>query len=288
MKVRIITGVICALIVIMLLVFTGLGYLGVMSIPMGLISAIAAYEIMRVSKCKNKLLTGISMVVAAVGPAFVDFNIQQYLPMPSSVFIIVYVIALLIIMLKCYDKTKFENVALALFGSLAIPGSLGTFFKVRDLCVDYPELFQRSHCVFLILCAMYCAWMSDTWAYFVGSKLGKHKLAPRISPKKSVEGAIGGVVGTVLFCVASYLVCDRFFFHLDTLKLWMVVVFSIILAILGMCGDLSASVIKRNFGEKDFGNLFPGHGGVLDRIDSFLVTMPALYVIIEIMLAFYK
>lgn len=288
MKVRIITGVTCALIVIMLLVFTGLGYLGVMSIPMGIISAIAAYEIMRVSKCKNKLLTGVSMVVAAGVPAFFDFNVQQYLPVPASVFVIAYIIALLIIMLKCYDKTKFENVAMALFGSLAIPGSLGTFFKVRDLCVDYPELFQRSHCVFLILCAMYCAWMSDTWAYFVGSKFGKHKLAPRISPKKSVEGAIGGVVGTVLFCVASYLVCDRFFFHLDTLKLWMVVVFSIILAILGMCGDLSASVIKRNFGEKDFGNLFPGHGGVLDRVDSFLVTMPALYVIIEIMLAFYK
>ncbi len=288
MKVRIITGVTCALIVIMLLVFTGLGYLGVMSIPMGIISAIAAYEIMRVSKCKNKLLTGVSMVVAAGVPAFFDFNVQQYLPVPASVFIIAYIIALLIIMLKCYDKTKFENVAMALFGSLAIPGSLGTFFKVRDLCVDYPELFQRSHCVFLILCAMYCAWMSDTWAYFVGSKFGKHKLAPRISPKKSVEGAIGGVVGTVFFCVASYLVCDRFFFYLDTLKLWMVVVFSIILAILGMCGDLSASVIKRNFGEKDFGNLFPGHGGVLDRVDSFLVTMPALYVIIEIMLAFYK
>lgn len=288
MKVRIITGVICALIVIMLLVFTGLGYLGVMSIPMGIISAIAAYEIMRVSKCKNKLLTYVSMVVAAVGPAFVDFNIQQYLPVPLSVLIIAYVIVLLIIMLKFYDTTKFENVAMALFGSLAIPGSLGTLFKVRDLCVEYPELFQRSHCVFLILCAMYCAWMSDTWAYFVGSKLGKHKLAPKISPKKSVEGAIGGVFGTMLFCVATYFVCDHFFFYLDTVKLWMVVVFSIILAILGMCGDLSASVIKRNFGEKDFGNLFPGHGGVLDRIDSFLVTMPALYVIIEIMLALYK
>lgn len=288
MKVRIITGVICALIVIMLLVFTGLGYLGVMSIPMGLMAAIAAYEIMRVSKCQNKLLTGISMVVAAVVPAFVDYNVQQYLPVPSSVFVIAYIIALLVIMLKCYDKTKFENVAMALFGSLAIPGSLGTFFKVRDLCVDYPELFQRSHCVFLILCAMYCAWMSDTWAYFVGSRFGKHKLAPRISPKKSVEGAIGGVVGTMLFCVVTYLICDRFFFHIDTIKLWMVVVFSIVLAILGMCGDLSASVIKRNFGEKDFGNLFPGHGGVLDRIDSFLVTMPALYVIIEIMLGFYK
>lgn len=285
MKIRIITGVICALIVIMLLVFTGLGYLGVMSIPMGVIAAIAAYEMMRVSKCKNKVLTAVSMIAAAVGPAFVDFNVQQYLPIPLSVIIVAYVLLLLIIMLKHYDTTKFEHVALALFASLAIPGSLGTFFKVRNLCVDYPELFQRSHCVFLILCAMYCAWMSDTWAYFVGSRFGKHKLAPRISPKKSVEGAIGGVFGTTLFCVVTYFICDHFFFYLETVKFWMVLPSAIILAVLGMCGDLSASVIKRNFGEKDFGNLFPGHGGVLDRIDSFLVTMPSLYVIIEIALA---
>lgn len=285
MKVRIITGVICALIVIMLLVFTGLGYMGVMSIPMGIIAAIAAYEMMRVSKCKNKILTGVSMVAAAIVPAYVDFDLQQYIPVPTSVLIIVYIIALLIIMLKCYETTKFEHVALALVGSLVIPGSLGTFFEVRDLCVDYPELFQRSHCVFLILCAMYCAWMSDTWAYFVGSKLGKHKLAPRISPKKSVEGAIGGVFGTVLFCVATYFVCDRFYFRLDTINVWIVLFSSIILAVLGMCGDLSFSVIKRNFGEKDFGNLFPGHGGVLDRVDSFIVTMPSLYVIIRIGLA---
>ncbi len=286
MKVRIITGLICAFIVIMLLVFTGLGYLGVMSIPMGAIAAIAAYEIMRVSKCKNKVLTAVSMIAAAIGPAYVDFNLQQYIPVPLSVIIIIYVIALLIIMLKFYDTTKFEHVALALFGSLFIPGSLGTFFKVRDLCVDYPQYFQRSHCVFLILCAMYCAWMTDTGAYFVGSKFGKRKLAPKISPKKSVEGAIGGVVVNAFFCVVSFLICDRFCFHLDTLNVWMVLAGSVVLSVLGMCGDLSASVIKRNFGEKDFGNLFPGHGGVLDRIDSFLVTMPALYVIIEIALAF--
>ncbi len=285
MKVRIITGIICALIVIMLLVFTGLGYLGVMSIPMGAMAAIAAYEIMRVSKCKNKVLTAISMIVAAIGPAYVDFNLQQYLPVSLSVILTAYVLLLLIIMLKHYDTTKFEHVALALFGSIAIPASLGTLFKVRDLCVIYPDLFQRSHCVFLILCAMYCAWMSDTWAYFVGRKLGKHKLAPKISPKKTVEGAIGGVFGTTLFCVVTYFICDHFCFYLETLNVWMVLVAAIILAVLGMCGDLSASVIKRNFGEKDFGNLFPGHGGVLDRIDSFLVTMPALYVMIEIGLA---
>ena len=285
MKVRIITGVISALIVIMLLVFTGLGYQGVMSIPMGAIAAIAAYEMMRVSKCKNKVLTVVSMIVAAIGPAYVDFGLQKYIPIPLSTVLIIYVVLLLIIMLKFYEKTKFEHVALALFGSVAIPGALGTFFKVRDLCVVYPELFQRSHCVFLILSAMYCAWMSDTWAYFVGSKLGKHKLAPKISPKKSVEGAIGGVFGTTLFCVVTYFICDYTCFRNDTLNVWMVLLGAIVLAILGMCGDLSASVIKRNFGEKDFGNLFPGHGGVLDRIDSFLVTMPAMYVMLEIGLA---
>lgn len=285
MKVRIITGVTCALIVIMLLVFTGLGYQGVMSIPMGAIAAIAAYEMMRVSKCENKVLTVVSMVFAAIGPAYVDFGLQKYIPVPLSAVLIIYVILLLIILLKFYEKTKFEHVALALFGSVAIPGALGTFFKVRDLCVEYPDLFQRSHCVFLILSAMYCAWMSDTWAYFVGSKFGKHKLAPRISPKKSVEGAIGGVFGTTLFCVVTYFICDYTCFRNDTLNVWMILFGAIILAVLGMCGDLSASVIKRNFGQKDFGNLFPGHGGVLDRIDSFLVTMPALYVMIEIGLA---
>ena len=285
MKVRIVTGVICALIVIMLLVFTGLGYLGVMSIPMGVISAIAAYEVMRVSKCQNPILTGISMVGAAVVPAYVDFNIQQYLPVPLSVILIVYIIGLLIVMLRYYETTKFENVALALFASIAIPGSFGTLFKVRNLSILYPEYFQPSHCVFLILCAMYCAWMSDTWAYFVGSKFGKHKLAPKISPKKSVEGAIGGLVGTVLFCVVTYFICDATCFRNDTLNVWMIIGCSLILAVLGMCGDLSASGIKRNFGEKDFGTIFPGHGGVLDRVDSFLVTMPALYVMIEIGLA---
>ena len=82
MKVRIITGVTCALIVIMLLGFTGLGYQGVMSIPMGAIAAIAAYEVMRVSKCKNKVLTAVSMIMAAIGPAYFDYDLQKFFPIP--------------------------------------------------------------------------------------------------------------------------------------------------------------------------------------------------------------
>lgn len=287
MKVRIITGVSCALFAVMLVVFTGLGYPGALSIPVSIISAIAAYEIMRVSKCKNKVLTVVSIIMAVAYPIYTDFNLQQYVPVPASVLITVFIISLLAIMLKFYEKTKFEHVAFAIFGSIIIPAALSTIFSVRDLCVNYPDLFKRSHSVFLILFAMFSAWISDTCAYFVGSKFGKHKLAPKISPKKSVEGAIGGIVGNVVVCAIAFLICDYFCFgDKDTIKLWMVIVASPVVSALGMMGDLSASVIKRNFGEKDFGNLFPGHGGVLDRVDSFILTMPVTYALIQTALAF--
>lgn len=282
MKLRITTGIISALFVIMLLVFTGLGYRGVMSVPMGILSALAVYEITRVAKCKNKPLTVCSMIFSALFPIYVDFGLQKLINFPSSAIFIVYVMLILILTLKRYDDTRFEIAALVVFASAAIPGALSAFFKVRDLCVDYPGYFQRSHCVFLILCAMYAAWMSDTWAYFFGSKFGKRKLAPKISPKKSVEGFAAGIFGGAFFCAVSYLFCDRFFFRNETLRFGTVLLGGIVLSVLGTVGDLSASVIKRNFGEKDFGNLFPGHGGVLDRIDSFLFTMPALYVMLQI------
>lgn len=286
MKVRIITGVSCAIFAAMLVVFTGLGYQGALSIPVSVVSAIAAYEIMRVSKCKNKVLTGVSMAVAAIYPFYVDFNFQQFIPVPSTVIIAVYIIALLAIMLRYYEKTKFEYIGFAIFGSLIIPAAISTIFSVRDLCVVYDKMFQRSHSVFLILFAMFSAWISDTFAYFVGSRFGKHKLAPKISPKKSVEGAIGGILGNVVVCVITFVICDKFFFVTDTIKLWMVIVASAVVSAFGMMGDLSASVIKRNFNEKDFGNLFPGHGGVLDRVDSFIVTMPVTYVLVQILIAF--
>ena len=285
MKVRIITGVISALFVITLLVFTGLGFSGPMGVAVSAFSVIAAYEMMRVSKCKNKLMTVCSMIFAGLVPFYADFGLKKYIPIPASVLIICYVIAMLIIMLKYYDITKFEHTTLALFGSIAVPCSLSLIFEVRNLSVEFPQYFQRSHCVFFILCAMYAAWLSDTFAYFIGSKFGKRKLAPKISPKKSVEGAIAGVVGTTVVAVITYFICDHFYFRLDTVNVWMVIFSMLFLTVLGMCGDLSASVIKRNYGEKDFGNLFPGHGGVLDRIDSFLFTMPGMYVILQIGIA---
>ena len=285
MKQRIITGILAALLAISLLVCIGLGYIKFLSIVAAVFGAIAVYEVMRVSKCKNKVLVGFSCAVAAVVPFYIAFDVGAILPFSTGVLIAAYVIAMLLIMLKWYDITRFEHVALALFGSLAIPSSIMCVYKVDELCSAHPELFQRSQIVFMLLCAMFSAWLCDTFAYFFGSKFGKTKLSPKISPKKSVEGAIGGVAGTTVSSVIAYIICDSFFFVNDTIKVWMVIPAVIFLCIIGMCGDLSASVIKRNFGEKDFGNLFPGHGGVLDRIDSFLFVMPAFYILLSIAIA---
>lgn len=286
MKTRIIMGIVLALFAISLLVLTGLGLSDYISIVIGLFSAIAAHEIMGVSKCKNKVLTAVSMAFAALYAPYVAFEWDRFIPVSGGCIIIIYVLLCLIIMLKWYDKTRFEHVTLALFGSIAIPGALSTYFKLVDICDATPDIFQRSQLVYMILMAMYAAWLGDTFAYFFGRKLGKHKLAPKISPKKSVEGAVAGVIGSTVFAVITYYVCDANWFYKDTITVWMVIPALIFMYVLGVCGDLSASVIKRNFNEKDFGTLFPGHGGVLDRIDSFLFTLPALYLIVSIAVNF--
>lgn len=286
MKTRIITGVIAALFAIGLLVAIGMGYAVFLSPIVSVFSVIAVYEVMRVSKCKNKVLTGCAMAFSALVGPYTALEFE--LPIPTSALIAVYVLAMLVVMLKWYDKTRFEHVALALFSSIAVPSSISCIFRVVKLGDENPEIFQRSHVVFMLLCGMYAAWLCDTFAYFVGRKLGKHKLAPKISPKKSVEGAVAGVIGPVIVAIITYFICDHFFFRLETVNVLTVIIGMVVMCIMGMLGDLSASVIKRNYGEKDFGTLFPGHGGVLDRIDSFLFTMPALYVFVEIFLAISK
>lgn len=92
-----------------------------------------------------------------------------------------------------------------------------------------------------------------------------------------MEGAVGGVVGAVLSCVILFAIFDKFFFTVHSVTYLEVIILSAVLSVIGMCGDLTASVMKRNFGVKDFGKLFPGHGGVMDRFDSALFVLTALY-----------
>ena len=118
------------------------------------------------------------------------------------------------------------------------------------------------------------AWVSDTFAYFTGRLLGKHKLIPEVSPKKTVEGAVGGVVFTAIAYVVFGLIVRE---GNMSLNIVLMAVIGAFVSVLSQIGDLIASVVKRHYGIKDYGKLFPGHGGVMDRFDSVIATAPVLY-----------
>lgn len=120
-----------------------------------------------------------------------------------------------------------------------------------------------------------CAWMTDTGAYFSGRFFGKHKLAPSISPKKTVEGSVGGIICAMLGCIVLGLVAT--YINEASPNYWLLALVGLIGSCLAQLGDLIASLIKRTCGVKDFGNIMPGHGGALDRFDSVIMVSPFIY-----------
>jgi len=133
--------------------------------------------------------------------------------------------------------------------------------------------------IFSVWFIFLCSWGSDTCAYCVGVLFGKHKMTPKLSPKKSWEGAIGGVVGAA-FLAAIYGFVFQEKMHADTTRILIMIAICAVGAIISMIGDLAASAIKRNYEIKDYGKLIPGHGGILDRFDSVIFTAPMIYYLV--------
>ena len=271
MKTRILTALIAMVVILVpCIVFM---HTVVLPIVLGLFAAIAVYEVIRATGGKNNILLAISCLTAAAIPFIFHYDMKiPFMPVAA-----VYVLVYLMIMVPMHKTTKFNDVVTALFATVAIPVSISIFILLRDVYIKNPDLYTKSSGVFLILFAMFCAWMTDTFAYFSGKFLGKHKLCPNVSPNKTVEGAVGGVIGAAIMNLILFTVFDKFFFTVHTLAWWQIIIISVVLSVVSMFGDLSASIIKRNHGIKDFGKIFPGHGGVMDRIDSCLFVLPALY-----------
>jgi len=119
------------------------------------------------------------------------------------------------------------------------------------------------------------SWLTDTFAYFVGTRFGKHKLCPNISPNKTIEGAVGGFIGSGLFTILLGFLVQNFYYN--QIPWYHYGILGILCGIAAQFGDLSASSIKRSVGIKDYGSFFPGHGGILDRFDSVIFTIPVVY-----------
>lgn len=273
MKKRIITSIIGLLVILPCFIFMHSVLFAVLFAAAG---AIAVHEIIKATGGRNKVLTAISCITAAAIPFLFHYNIK--IPfMPAA---IIYILAYLIIMVLMYKKTTFNDVITALFATMVIPCAFSIGLLLRDIYITYPDKYTKATGVFFIFLAVFSAWMTDTFAYFAGRKLGKHKLCPKISPKKTVEGAIGGIIGEVILNTVLFFVFDKFFFTVHTIEWWQIIIISVILSVISMFGDLSASIIKRNHGVKDFGKLLPGHGGIMDRADSLLFVLPTLYAVI--------
>lgn len=182
------------------------------------------------------------------------------------------VLALFVVSIFRYGGPRpvpFAAVTAALFAGLVFPLMLSCLLRLR--MIPYIGMLL----VFFPLCISFG---SDTFAFFAGLLFGKHKLTP-VSPKKTVEGAVGGLVGGVfgtalMMAVGSYVLADAFW-NFELLAL-----FGLVGSVVSQIGDLSFSVIKREFGVKDYGNLLPGHGGVLDRFDSVTFVAPFVWLVV--------
>lgn len=241
------------------------------------LSAYSAFELTRATQVKNKLLVIISIITAAAVPIAVYF--RDYLTdVPFYAIITLYVIFFLSVGVFNFEKTGFDNILSSLFASFIFPMGFSSTILISQLYIDYPGVYDKAHCVFFIIFCFICAWGSDIFAYFIGRKFGKHKLAPVVSPHKSVEGFIGGIVGSAVLGVALLALFNFCVFeNSEAVKYSQIAVIAMILAVAGVMGDLSLSAIKRKYGIKDYSNLLPGHGGVLDRFDSCLFVLPVLY-----------
>ncbi|MDO5664137.1 MAG: phosphatidate cytidylyltransferase [Bacteroidia bacterium] len=187
---------------------------------------------------------------------------------------ILYLLILFVSVVFTSQKDILHTIIYSVFGQIYITVPLSTL-----MLISYQhQTLSNTYYYAFVLAIFVFIWVNDTAAFMVGSLFGKHKLIERISPKKTVEGFIGGIV----FSVLAAIVLSSTFFTDYSSAFW--IGFGIIAALFGTLGDLFESLIKRTYEVKDSGSLIPGHGGILDRIDSLLIAIPAIYIYLSIIL----
>ena len=217
-----------------------------------------------------------------------SYELYRRLVMPASFLVVLFYAIYLVVRNGTISYQKASG--LAMFSGIVI-FCFYSFIRLKELLPVEEYGYDAVFFILLILCF---AWGGDTCAYFAGRAFGKHKLCPVVSPKKTVEGAIGGVLGTMVFGVIITLVysvaANRMeAFTRSNIGVSMYVIIALlgcVAAVLGIYGDLFASVVKRQCGIKDYGTIFPGHGGILDRFDSVMFIAP--FVTMVITAVFYQ
>ncbi len=262
-KTRLVSGIVLVALVLVLII-TGRDVLLTATL---LISLVGMYELYRVFQVQKAPIAFVGYLAAIIYYANMRWN---FIP-DSMMLTLGFLILLMFFYVFAYPKYRAKQVMAIFFGLYYVAVMLSYVYQIREL----------NRGLYLAFLVFICSWGCDTCAYCVGKLIGKHKMSPKLSPKKSIEGAIGGVLGAGLL-TALYCFIFREAMNVNVQGILVLSVISGIAGLISMVGDLTASAIKRNYDIKDYGKSIPGHGGVLDRFDSMIITAPIIYY-----LAFY-
>ena len=264
-KTRLLSGIVLV-IAALILIITGGNLLLVSTL---VISYIGMFELYRIFHIEKELPGMIGYLAAAV--FYCNLKIH-FLP-DMMMFVLGFLMLLMFAYVFTYPKYEAKHIMASFFGFFYVGVMLSYVYQIRSL----------DNGVYLAFLVFICSWGCDTCAYCVGKLIGKHKMSPKLSPKKSIEGAVGGVVGTA-FLTALY----AYIFHLKmgiaSQQIILLAVIAAIAGLISMVGDLTASAIKRNYDIKDYGHSIPGHGGIMDRFDSMIITAPIIFYLAKYLL----
>ena len=260
-KTRLISGIVLVIIALATII-SGSWILFFTLLAVSLIGMRELYKVMKVSDEHVTVLELVGYLGAVLYYIAMKADFGNY----GTMAIIISMILILFVYVFGYPKYHAEQVMAAFFGFFYVAVMLSYVYQIRTL--------ERG--LYLAFLVFLCSWGCDTCAYCVGMLIGKHKMSPKLSPKKAVEGAVGGVAGAALL-TALYCFIFRSPMHLERGEIVILAVIAAIAGLISMVGDLTASAIKRNYDIKDYGKLIPGHGGILDRFDSMIITAPIIY-----------
>ena len=260
-KTRLISGIVLVILALATIICSG----PVLLVTLIGVSCIGMQELYRAAGVHEGKTNGLE--IAGYLAVVIYYLTSAYLPVSYHLpAVILGVLVMMCIFVFTYPKYQNKQIMTAFFGMVYVGVMLSYIYQTRVLPGG----------AFLVWLIFLCSWGCDTCAYCVGMLIGRHKMAPILSPKKSVEGGVGGVAGAALLG-AIYAAATGG-------KIAEYALICAVGALISMVGDLAASAIKRNQGIKDYGKLIPGHGGILDRFDSVIFTAPAIYFLAKLVL----
>lgn len=261
---RLVSGILLVVIALITIIMGN----DVLLVTVGIVSLIGLWEMNKVFEIEKTVPGILGYICTIIYYILLKTDSFQY----AFVLVVFYVMALMVYYVFSFPNAKTDSIMAGVFGVIYVVAMLSFVYLVR----------AGENGLYNVWLIFLCSWGSDTCAYLFGVAFGKHKMAPVLSPKKSVEGAVGGVVGAaVLGFIYASIFRNDIVSAIDPR-----IVYPVVCAagsFIAMTGDLAASAIKRNHNIKDYGKLIPGHGGIMDRFDSVIFVAPIIWLLLNFM-----